>query len=97
MRIINSELFVEAATRFPRHKKAINALLATLKVIEPRNSSELKQMLPSLERFPGRSNCYRLDVGGRKGLRMIATFRISKGVASVHLLGTHQQYDKFKW
>lgn len=97
MRIINPKVFTDAAQRFPKHRRAIEALRASLQSICPRNSSELKALLPSLQRYPGRPNCYRLDVGGRRGLRMICVMQIAGQRVYVYLLGTHQEYDEFRF
>jgi hypothetical protein len=67
VRIINPKVFGDAARRFPRHRKAIEALRESLQSISPRNSNELNMLLPSLERYPGRPNCYRLDVASLNG------------------------------
>jgi mRNA-degrading endonuclease HigB of HigAB toxin-antitoxin module len=97
VRIINPKVFGVAARRFPKHRKAIEALRESLQSISPRNSSELKRLLPSLERYPGRSNCYRLDVGGRRGLRMICVLQIAGQRVYVYLLGSHKEYDEFSY
>lgn len=97
MRIINPEVFGGAIRRFPQHKKAIEALRESLRSISPGNSSELKSLMPSLERYPGRPNCYRLDVGGRRGLRMICVLQIAGQRAYVYLLGSHKEYDEFSF
>ena len=97
MRIINPKVFGVAARRFPKHRKAIEALRESLQSISPRNSSELKSLLPSLEKYPGRPNCYRLDVGGRRGLRVICILQIAGQRVYVYLLGSHKEYDEFSF
>jgi len=39
---------------------------------------------------------YRFDVGGRKGLRMIAAVRFGMITVRVYMIGTHKEYDAFK-
>ena len=97
MRMINPKKFEEAKKRFPEKARSIDSVQTKLKGLSPKNSSDLKQVMPSLEKFPGQSNCYRLDVGGRKGLRMIAVIQITNQSVYVHLLGSHDEYYKFKF
>lgn len=97
MRIINPKVFGVATRRFPKHRKAIEALRESLQSISPRNTSELKSLLPSLERYPGRPNCYQLDVGGRRGLRVICMLQIAGQRVYVYLLGSHKEYDEFSF
>ena len=96
MRIINPKKFVEAKKRFPEKKKAIDSVRATFTAITPKNSAELKNIFSSLEKFPGQPNCYRLDVGGRRGLRMVAVIQIRSQSVYLHMLGTHEEYEKFE-
>lgn len=97
MRIINPRAFIDAEIRFPQKKAAIANMRALLGRIKPKNSAELKAVLPSLEKYPGRANCYRIDVGGRRGLRMIAVIEIRAQSVYIYLLGSHDEYDGFKF
>ena len=96
MRIINPEVFEDAKARFPEKAMAIDRLRVTIGAIHPRNSAELKAVLPSMERFVGLKNGYRFDVGGRKGLRMIAVVVIQAGTMRIRMLGSHDEYDRYK-
>jgi len=97
VKIINPRVFEEAIERFPHKETAITAMRTVLRGCQPTSSSELKRLFSSLEKFPGRPNCYRLDVGGRKGLRMICVIQIRKQSVFIHLLGNHKEYDEFRF
>lgn len=49
-----------------------------------------------MERYTDLKNGYRFDIGGRKGLRMIAVVVIHADQIEVLYLGDHDGYDKFK-
>ena len=97
MRIINPKKFMEAGERFPKRRKSIDSVRTTLRGLSPSSSSDLKAVFPSLESFPGKKNCYKVDVGGRKGLRMVAVIQIRNQSVYVHMLGSHDEYDKFSF
>lgn len=96
VRIINPQAFDEAASRFPHKAKAINRLRLTLEAATPKNSAELHRLLPTMKRYGGGMHSYRFDVGGRKGLRMIAAVRFGMITVRVYMIGTHKEYDAFK-
>ncbi|MEQ8692847.1 MAG: type II toxin-antitoxin system HigB family toxin [Pseudomonadales bacterium] len=95
MRIINPQDFDLAAERFPQKAKALNQLRLTLETVQPSNSADLHNLLPSMKRFGNHKHCYRFDVGGRKGLRMVALVRIQQQTLKVEMIGTHDEYDDF--
>jgi mRNA-degrading endonuclease HigB of HigAB toxin-antitoxin module len=83
MRIINPRDFDLAAERFPQKAKAINQLPLTLETVQPNNGADLHNLLPSIKRFGNYKHCYQFDVGGRKGLRMVAVIRIQQQTLKV--------------
>ena len=97
MRIINPDVFIEAKLRFNARaqQKQIDRIWTILRDRCFSNSHELRGVFPTAERFPGASNTYRFDIGGRKGLRMVAVIRFRNGSVFIHMIGDHDDYDRF--
>ena len=98
MRIINPDAFVEALERFNgrTQQNQINRIWTILNERHFSNSHELKAVFRSAEIYPGQPSTYRFDIGGRKGLRMIAVIRFRNGSVYIHMIGDHHDYDRFK-
>ena len=101
MKIINDKQLKkwmqEAIKGHPKKKKAIEAEVARLRSGKFTSFNEMKTLFGSLKKVKEQKNTYRLDIGGRKGLRMIMLIYFSHGQLKVLYLGDHKGYDNFKY
>lgn len=93
MRIFKKRTFDEAAKRFPSDAKNLSATYRLLNASEALDSSELKLLFNTLDRFTYRSGWYVIDVGGNN-LRLIAAIDFKKQLVFVKHIYSHAEYTR---
>jgi mRNA interferase HigB len=97
MRIFKKSAFDGAAKLYPNDAANLIATYRLLSKSVAQNSSELKAMFNTLDRFTHRNGWYVIDIGGNN-LRLIAAIDFSKQLVFVKHLYTHAEYTKAnKW
>lgn len=94
MRIVSRKKFVESSEKFSAYKDRIFALYDVLKKGEWGTPEAMKNELASLDNFKYQPGWYVLDIGGKKGLRVISGINFKTKTMFIKFIGNHTEYDR---
>ena len=93
MHVISKKPFVDAASKYTKHAKAIMQAYDVLKNVECKTPEELKQYFSSLDNFKYKAKWYVIDISGNN-IRLMAFIEFRAKKMFVKHVVNHPDYDR---
>ncbi|WP_027350486.1 type II toxin-antitoxin system HigB family toxin [Halotalea alkalilenta] len=93
MHVITQKRVWQAKSRFPQSSKALDAWYRLIKVNDPANFAEMKNLFPATDKV---GSHHVFDIAGNN-IRLIAIVQYRAKRVYIRAVLSHSEYDKDKW